>query len=232
MWRVILTSYTLRITWRKRTCFISHYHAIYWGSHGGKGPVGQKFPRYTWFIIWRNKTSSFSRYHALYWASHGGTGPVASNILTLYIEHHMEEQDLLFLKLPRYILSITWRTRKCCVSKLPRCILRIIWKNRNCCVYYYPAIYRALRGGTGLLASYIIILYIEDNMEEQDLLRLIIPRYKLRITWRNGTCFVSYYHAIYWASHGGTGHFASHITRLDIVHHMKEQDKLRLILPG
>jgi len=42
----------------------------------------------------------------MYIASHGGTEPVASHNNRLYIEHHMEKQDLLRLTLPRYIRGL------------------------------------------------------------------------------------------------------------------------------
>ena len=48
-------------------------------------------------ITWRNRTCCVSHYHVIYLASHVGTELVASQITTLYVEHHMEEQELLHL---------------------------------------------------------------------------------------------------------------------------------------
>jgi len=36
-------------------------------------------------------------FHAIHGSSYGGTRPLPSHVITLYIEHHMEEQDLLRL---------------------------------------------------------------------------------------------------------------------------------------
>jgi len=134
--------------------------------------------RYILSITRRNKACCVSHYQAIYGASHGGTGAFASHITKLYIEHHMEEQNLFRLTLPGYILSFTWRKMTCCVS-------------------HYQAINGSSPKGTGPVRSHIITLYIEYPMEEQDQFRLNFPGYILSITRRNKTYCVSHYHAIY-----------------------------------
>ena len=171
------------------------------------------FPCYVLSITWWNKSFCASYYQAIFWASHGRICPVDSHIIMLYIEHHLEEQDLLQLTLQVHNLRITW-------------------KNRTYFDSHYQAIYWTFHGGIWPVASHIISLYIEHLMDELDLFRLILQLYIYWASHGGRGPLSSHITALYIEHHMEEQEkFVSHNNRLYIELEMEEPDMLRFKLP-